>query len=518
MPRVKKSNNRTALRFASYLRCSTDDQKQGDYTTIDTQREINRAHIATLGGTMVGEYSDEGKSGTNLDRPGWRKLLADAAEDKFDAVCVTYMSRLGRGNAFIIGEYELAKVNVRVEMVKEKFGDDLMGYMSKTMTTMMDGVYPKMVGQWTRTKMEKMVEKGYRTGGTVPFGYTTIIAEDGGGFHSPDKAPPKRLIPDEATAGFVRAAFDMAATATTLNSIARYLTAVSGRQWHSTTVKNLLTNEVYIGVQAFGQWRNENAHPAIVDREVWDKAQNFLAFRDTTTYSRRRNDDYLYLFRGLVWCPYCNCAYTSNSAHGRNGIVHYYSCQNANKKGNCPVVRVNADKLHKAVFEQIRRAVNHPTVMRRVINECMEAWKPAEPILFEERGPLAKRRQFIKMQMGNYTRAIGEGRAVDALLTALERSEKELAEVEARLERIEHEIKLSKIEKPTVEDVQKLWNEFLETFDESPDEQRGAVAQCFIHRITITGKELAEVEIENISTFASSMVRITPKYGSGWYC
>jgi len=205
MPRVSTTISRSTLRYVSYLRCSTDDQKQGDYTTIDTQREINRTHIASLGVTVVGEYSDEGRSGTNLDRPGWQKLLADAAAGKFDVVCVTYMSRLGRGNAFIIAEYELGKLNVRVEMVKEKFSNDLMGYMSKTMTTMMDGVYPKMVAQWTRTKMEKMVEKGYRTGGTVPFGYTTVIAEDGAGFHSPDKAPPKRLVPDDNTAPIVRA-------------------------------------------------------------------------------------------------------------------------------------------------------------------------------------------------------------------------------------------------------------------------------------------------------------------------
>ena len=45
-------------------------------------------------------------------------------------------------------EYELDKYGVRVELVREKFTDDLTGYMGKTMTTMMDGVYPKMVSLW----------------------------------------------------------------------------------------------------------------------------------------------------------------------------------------------------------------------------------------------------------------------------------------------------------------------------------------------------------------------------------
>ncbi len=102
-------------RYAIYLRCSTDDQKHGDFTTVDTQRDINIRTVAQKGGTFVGEYADEGKSGTNLNRPDWKRLLADAQEGLFDAVCVTYMSRLGRGNAFVIAEHELSKCGVRVE-------------------------------------------------------------------------------------------------------------------------------------------------------------------------------------------------------------------------------------------------------------------------------------------------------------------------------------------------------------------------------------------------------------------
>jgi len=66
------------LRYAMYLRCSTDDQAEKDFTTIEVQREIASQHVAERGGTLTGEYVDEGKSGTNLSRPGWIRLLADA--------------------------------------------------------------------------------------------------------------------------------------------------------------------------------------------------------------------------------------------------------------------------------------------------------------------------------------------------------------------------------------------------------------------------------------------------------
>src|SRR6266545_1639206 len=74
---IVSSRKRTGpQRFAIYLRCSSDDQKHGDYTTIDTQRELNRKRVAERG-TFIREYSDEGRSGTNLNRPGWKELLAD---------------------------------------------------------------------------------------------------------------------------------------------------------------------------------------------------------------------------------------------------------------------------------------------------------------------------------------------------------------------------------------------------------------------------------------------------------
>jgi hypothetical protein len=47
------SRRKSALtRYAIYLRCSTDDQAQGDFTTIDTQRELNMQHVVARAGTM----------------------------------------------------------------------------------------------------------------------------------------------------------------------------------------------------------------------------------------------------------------------------------------------------------------------------------------------------------------------------------------------------------------------------------------------------------------------------------
>jgi len=515
---TRRKITKTGKAFALYMRCSTDDQAQKDYTTIDTQREINRDHVAKLGGKIANEYVDEGKSGTNIKRPGFQQLLADAAKGEFDTVCVTYMSRLGRGNAYVIAEYELSKYNVQVEMVKEKFTDDLAGYMGKTMTTMMDGVYPKMVSQWTKAKMEKMVERGYHCGGMTPFGYKKEIICDANGFHSEGKEPPKRLVPDKELAPFVRQAFLMAANRQMISEIARYLTASTTRKWTCTTVKNLLGLETYKGVQVFGEWRNESAHEPIVTIDEWDAAQQYLASRRVERYHPAQSkDDYVYYLRGLVFCPYCGCAYTQASHCGATTRVHYYVCntQNRAKSGekHCQVGAINADRLHSAVFSQIRRAAMHPSFMRKILSEYGQNWTPNTEAA-ESRGPLAKRLQFVDMQIGNYMRAIGEGRALETLLTALERAQKQRDEIVEEIEKLDRQIAMSKRKRPTIPLMCEAWGRFMDDWEALTPEDRIIAIRAFIIRINIKSKELAEVETESVPLPASSIVQAKSQDGS----
>jgi len=269
---MAKRNN-GPKRYAIYLRCSSDDQKQGDFTTIDVQREKNQEHVAKQGGVLVGIYADEGKSGTSLNRPDWKRLLSDAQAGKFDAVCVTYMSRLGRGNAFAIAEYELGKLSVCVETVQENFSDDLAGHVNKQMTILMDGMYPKMVSQWTRTKMEQMVSKGYVPGRNIHFGYLKEAVTDATMVSSSDKEPPKRFIPHPDEAPFVRRAFELYAETHRVNDVMSYLSEVTPKKWSWDNTMRLLRNDLYRGILRFGEWVNLTAHEPLVSEALWDKVR-----------------------------------------------------------------------------------------------------------------------------------------------------------------------------------------------------------------------------------------------------
>lgn len=82
------------VKVALYMRVSTEDQH------IDNQRPSLVAMAAQRGHEVVGEYVDEGVSGTKLERPGLDRLMREAAQGKFGAVLVWAVDRFARDGSF----------------------------------------------------------------------------------------------------------------------------------------------------------------------------------------------------------------------------------------------------------------------------------------------------------------------------------------------------------------------------------------------------------------------------------
>ncbi len=476
------------LRCASYSRCSTDDQKHGDFTTIDTQRQINSDKAAALGGVIVGDYADEGKSGTNLNRSDWKRLLADAKAGLIDVVIVSYMSRLGRGEMYYIAEYLLKEANVQISMVKEQFTDDLAGYANKTMKVFLDGMYPKQVSEWTKTKMEQMVAKGFRCGGALPYGYTTETVSDPA-FARADKEPPKRLIVTMEEAPFVVQAFNVFADTKSFVRVRQYLTSVTDREWSLYSATRLLHNEVYRGVLVFGEWRNETAHEAIITPELWLKVQDVQNQRVRPMKSDAEEPWSFYL-RGRVYCTSCGYRMTPANHHGRTAPVRYYECINNTKhKKPCPVKRINAHALHNEVIEQIRRAAAHPTRLAELIREAVKM-VPPEDTLTSQILAVAKRAKDVEKRTKAVLTAIEAGGAgLRALLTRLE----ELQEQQQALQAEQYELAArrgeSHIVRPDKEYVQATWSRFIELWEDADDQERHTLMPLLVERVDMTEKE-----------------------------
>ncbi len=100
---------------ALYERLSRDDEQSGDSNSIVNQKKMLEKFATEQGFVNLRHYTDDGWSGTNFDRPDWKRMLADIEDGTVGCVIVKDMSRIGR-NYLEVGFYTevlFRKKNVR---------------------------------------------------------------------------------------------------------------------------------------------------------------------------------------------------------------------------------------------------------------------------------------------------------------------------------------------------------------------------------------------------------------------
>ena len=94
MNRVDSYRN---VRVAKYIRLSREDGDDRESESVENQRDIIDHYI--LGHEELieaGEYVDDGFTGTNFNRPGFKKMLKDVEDEKIDCIITKDLSRFGR--------------------------------------------------------------------------------------------------------------------------------------------------------------------------------------------------------------------------------------------------------------------------------------------------------------------------------------------------------------------------------------------------------------------------------------
>ena len=88
----KKKTSKKVLKAAIYIRVSTVEQSDNEFSSLDGQENQcrtwleQRNQITTIGSPSfkVTEVYRDTKSGKDLNRPGIERLMKDAKEGKFD--------------------------------------------------------------------------------------------------------------------------------------------------------------------------------------------------------------------------------------------------------------------------------------------------------------------------------------------------------------------------------------------------------------------------------------------------
>lgn len=233
------------MRVALYARVSTNRQQERG--TIASQLAALRTAAEGFGDQIAAEFSDDGHSGTRLDRPALDRLRDAAAAGVFERVLCLCADRLARSyvhQVLILEELQRFEVDVRF-LEGPVPGDD----PQANLLIQMQGV----IGEYEHAKIAERMRRGRlhraRQGevcwSKIAYGYRRAREREEG---------PARLEIFEPEAQIVRFIFHaFTEEGCTVRGIARELyergvPSPEGRPtWVNATLGRLLRNEIYAG-------------------------------------------------------------------------------------------------------------------------------------------------------------------------------------------------------------------------------------------------------------------------------
>jgi site-specific DNA recombinase len=383
-----------SVRCGIYTRVSTPDQANGDFTSLDNQREMAEAYIRSQAGqgwvALKDRFDDAGFSAGSIDRPALTRMLADVGAGQIDCVVVYKLDRLSRSLSdfvALLDRFRAAKVDF--VSVTENFSTTTsVGRFTLNLLASFAEFERATIGDRTRDKIAGAKRRGRWCGGFPILGFD--CHPDGG-----------RLVVNLEEAETVCQIFltyldlrSLQATAAELNRrgwrtkswATRDGTFHEGVAFNKAHLSRMLGNPLYVGRVSHKGEIYEGEHPAIVDEAVYGRVQAALAGNNVSGGARAKNR-YGHLLRGLIHCTACGCA-MSPSVTRRNGKVHrYYVCGNATRRGwaSCPHPSLPAGDIEAAVVERIKVVGRDPDLLRDTLAEIRSIQKTRVPALTAER-------------------------------------------------------------------------------------------------------------------------------------
>jgi DNA invertase Pin-like site-specific DNA recombinase len=256
---------------AQYLRMSTEHQ---NYSLLNQSTAIQR-YAAQHGFTIIRTYEDAGKSGLNLkNRPGLMQLLADVVnKPEYRAVLVYDVSRWGRfQDVDEAAHYEFIckSAGVPVFYCAEHFGNEvtISNAILKGLKRVMAAEYSRELGEKSYCGQRRLVELGFKCGGTAPYGFRRFLfSSDGepkGVLHRGEgkalHSDRVLLVPGSSEEiATIRRIFQLVANDhQTIKQIARQLNAEGvpyppGKKWTRDAVAHILRDPKYTGCNVWGR-------------------------------------------------------------------------------------------------------------------------------------------------------------------------------------------------------------------------------------------------------------------------
>ena len=382
-----------------YVRLSIENSgKDDDGDSIENQISICKEFVADHSDLKLFDiYEDNGRKGTNFDRPGFNRLMDDVRSGKVKCIVVKDLSRFGRDyvEAGELLEKIFPFLGVRFISITDRYdsltSSDAEDALMLPLKNMINEAYAKDIFRKIITSFRARQEKGEFLPAFVPYGYVK------------SKTQQYRLEIDPETAPYVKMIFEWKAAGISHNEICRRLNEMGAITparrkvelgiwhaekykhtiWHGRSIIDILKNLTYTGCLVYGkmpkslyegikihradadEWRVlPDMHEAIISRELYDRVQEIFREHTETANERKaksqeNRDQVPNLFEKRIYCGDCRkrMRFIKHADKRRDyKVTVSYACGGYIDSGhrNCSRHGISYRDVKAAVFSAIR--------------------------------------------------------------------------------------------------------------------------------------------------------------------
>lgn len=358
-------------RAAIYARYSSDNQRE---ESIDAQIRAIREYADKNGYQIVKIYTDEAKSATTDNRPGFLQMIRDSSLGIFQAVIVHKLDRFSRDrydSAFY--KKTLKKNGVKLISVLENLDDSPESIILESVLEGMAEYYSKNLAREVMKGLKENALSAKHNGGIPPLGY--------------DVDKNLNYIINENEAESIRYIFNLYLSGYGYRLIAQKLNNKGqrtklGRLFTKNSIRDILLNEKYTGTYVYNKRLSkknnhkykdpdkiikiENAIPAIVSKEDFQKVQ--IKINKNRREPRMEKKNY-YLLTGKLECGECGSSYVGGgyTYNGSRTMKHYmYTCVGRKKNGSCNNKPVRKDYIESYVIEKLKEKIFNDKAIEQI--------------------------------------------------------------------------------------------------------------------------------------------------------
>lgn len=411
------------MRVWIYARLSNDDDQE--MNSLLNQQEICHGFAEQHGYTIVGQSFDDNVSGMKFNRRGLDELTAAVDADKIDAVIVKDLSRLGRHRTqtalFIdyLREHQVRVISATEGIDTFRDEDDLI----IGIRGLMNDYYARDISKKIRAGYRQKQREGIVI--TPPFGYRKDRNTNTIELH-PEASETVQIIYSLYLQGHGQKEIARRLNALGQKTPAQLRAEQCGKEvcaasktkdgryvWTYASVKNILVEEAYTGVlinhrsetnsgkarrlEQAEWYRHENFFPAIIQRDIWEKAQQKLKAQARPANGNKAKHRYA----GLILCKECGSPFVPMIRYwnGKRRVEYVCKGYHRNGKSYCSSHRIHEEVLDAAVQEFAQTMRVWMAEGQKELKQKQKMWALRKPILDAHILSLQKRIQELEQEI-----------------------------------------------------------------------------------------------------------------------